>query len=156
MTYQTDTNLLTQYSGAAWSTVGPTSGVWRSWTSNLTNFSTGTVVSKYMRIGRMITYKFSFTHSSGTMGTNPTFSLPVAASVQGDLDFCIARITDSSPFTRFMGWGVGATASTVQVGYVSVGLSIPGYTSITATEPFTWASGDTIFVSGTYEAAADA
>lgn len=155
LAYILDTNLLTQYSGAAWSGVGPTSGAWRSWTPTLTNMTqgNGTVVARYMRVGRMITYKFQFTlGSTSTIGTNPTFSVPVTAAAQGELDMCHTRLLDNSPFTRYFGWSVGATTSTIQIGQSVIDTLV----SITATDPFTWAVNDQIFVSGTYEASADA
>lgn len=157
--YLTDTNLLCQYSGAAWSGIGPSSGAWRSWTPTYSNLTvgSGTVVARYMRVGRMITYKFQFTYGSGSsVGTNPTFAVPVTAAAQGELDMNVCRLTDSSPFTRYIGWAVGATTSTVQIGQLENVVSTLAYVSVTATSPFTWATGDTIFVSGTYEASADA
>ena len=153
--YLTDTNMLCQYSGAAWSGIGPTSGAMRSWTPTLTNMTqgNGTVVARYTRVGRMVTYKFQFTlGSTSSVGTNPTFSVPVTAATQNDLDMNVARLWDNSPFNRYIGWAVGATTSTVQVGENALG----NYTSITSTSPMTWATGDYFYVSGTYEASADA
>lgn len=158
--YLSDVNMLCQYSGSAWVGVGPTNGAWRSYTPTYSNITVGngTVTSRYMRIGRMITYKWQFSlGSTSAIGTNPTFAVPVTAAAQGELDMNVCRFTDNSPFTRYMGWAVGATTSTVEIGQIDIsGLSTTLRTSITATSPFTWASGDSIFVTGTYEASADA
>lgn len=157
--YLTDVNMMCQYSGAAWSGIGPTHGTWRSWTPTLTNMTqgNGTVVARYMRIGRMITYKFQFTlGNTSSMGTDPVFSVPVVAAAQGELDMNVTRITDNSPFTRYFGWSVGATTSTIQLGLADNIVGTFSRVSITSTNPMTWASGDFVFVSGTYEASGDA
>lgn len=160
LAYIVDTNLLTQYSGSAWSGVGPTSGAWRSWTPTLTNMTqgNGTVTARYMRIGRMIAYKFQFTlGSTSTVGTDPTFSVPVTAAAQAELDMNTCRLTEvGTPTNRFFGWAVGATTSTVQVGAMEVIVGILSRTQVTATAPFTWGNTDQMFVSGVYEASADA
>ena len=153
--YLSDSNFLCQYSGTAWSGIGPTSGAWRSWTPTLTNFTqgNGTITARYMRVGRMIRYKFLFTlGSTSTVSTNPTFSLPVTSASQDELDGSICRLLDNSPFTRYIGWAVGATTSTVLI----ASSVADAFVTVDATTPFTWATGDKMFVSGAYEASADA
>jgi hypothetical protein len=87
LTCQDDTNSLTVYSGAAWSTIGPVHGAWTAWTPTLTQSGavTKTVTSgAYIRIGRLIVgYCFLTVTGTGTSSNGIVISTPVTAAVSG-------------------------------------------------------------------------
>jgi len=129
--------------------------VWTDWSPTLTNLTlgNGSVLAKYQRIGRVIFYRFQFTYgSSGSaVGTNPQFSLPVAAAAgNGDTDVfgdCNYKDTGTANY-RGQAWFVSAT--TARIVYFPAGGAAA---NVTATAPHTWASTDVIYVTGFYEAA---
>jgi hypothetical protein len=134
------------------------SPVWQTWTPTYSNLTVGngTVLAQYQRNGDTITWRWKFTlGSTSAMGTNPTVSIPVAAhagySALSDyygranaLDLGVAiypGICEYNSSTNFIlnTWNAAST-------YV-------GTTPYTATVPFTWATGDSVFASGVYQAA---
>jgi hypothetical protein len=133
-------------------------GQWLPWTPTLTNITAGngSVVARYKRIGRSIHYAFRFTlGSTSSISGDPQFTLPAAPETtfinaanaplgRGHIldagtelyDASVHFISGSTVSVR--AWATGGTYSTQAV--------------LSATEPFTWTTGDTIWVSGTYEA----
>jgi hypothetical protein len=84
VTYQDDANSLTNYSGAAWSTIGPVNGALTTWTPTITQLATPTFTNNnswYSRVGRLILGGFFVTLTgSGTAANVITLALPVAAN----------------------------------------------------------------------------
>ena len=135
--------------------LGPPDAVWTAWTPTLTNLTlgNGTMAAAYTRTGRTVHYRFKFTlGSTSTVGTNPIFTVPVnmAGAYGGDDPVGDGSIRDASAGItwRIQPWW--ASASTLYLlHYAAAGTAAV----ITATAPFTWATGDVIRASGSYEAA---
>lgn len=131
---------------------------WTSWTPTLTNITvgSGTSVGAYQRVGRTIHYRWKFTYGAGSaVGTGPTFTLPVAPAAFYTANFPMhnaVHMLDSGT-TVFRGTTEFSSGSTVTILAAGAGASVVDRVSITSSVPMTWATGDTIMITGTYEAA---
>lgn len=131
------------YTGSAW-----TAGAWTTYTptvTNLTKGSGGTLTAAWSQDGKTVSASGQFVFGPGSaVGTLPTFTLPSAA-VRDAVG--AARLVDSG--TR----GYSATCY-VTTGSDQVRFALPTAVDyITATNPMTWATGDQIVWSITYEVA---
>lgn len=157
VTYQVDTNTLTVYSGAAWSTIGPAHGALTSWTPAVTQAVsvTCTTSSQYQRVGRWVSGFFYLTVTGAGTAANPVnIACPVTnASPIAPLPCGVAYIFDSSANTMYN--GVLSIESSSLFGIrQSGGVVDPrfGVTLFTAG----LASSDTLVGTFSYLAAADA
>ena len=139
--------------GAAWASWTPTlTAAFGSWT-----LGNGTLDCKYIQIGKTVHYRFSFTFGSTSAMpiVQPRFSLPVTAATYGGASgtpIGLVHIEDSGT-GNFVGM-VEMFSTTVAIPFyqalsgtnISVG-------NISTTAPMTWATGDQLNCSGTYEAA---
>jgi hypothetical protein len=157
LTWLEDVNRYESYSGSAWEQV-VTPGGWVAYTptNNLT-LGNGTLSAFYSRIGKTVTVRIRFTlGSTSVMPSFPTFNLPFTASSQSLISTAIvgnsfhfdssADITVFGRARTFSGSqcdGVldSVSGSQIRIGYVS------------ATNPFTWGTGDRHELQLTYEAA---
>lgn len=126
---------------------------WGTWTPTFTNFTQGdaTVTARFVRIGRTIHYRLAVTlGGTSAMGSNPTFTLPVAAVSMGSTEpMGIASLRDegTADYAATVRVGSTTTATLFSLGASSV------HTTITSTAPFTWVSTDKFYAQGAYEAA---
>jgi len=128
-------------------------GAWTSWTPTVTQSVSVTVTntrSRYARYGRTIHFSLELTVTgSGTAANAVVFSLPAtAASSSGVIG--IGYIDDDSATARFA--GRVALASTTTFVLQPTSTDVRGSLG-SATFTAGLASGDTIKISGTYEAA---
>jgi hypothetical protein len=141
----TDINLI----GGAWSTYTPT------WTAVTTNpvLGNGTIAGRYKLIGD----KTCHVQIKLTMGSTTTFgsgnylfSLPTGTSQETSLLFPlgVGMVIDASPTNRYA-YFVGINSSSTVVLWSPAS---PG-ASVTQAAPITFASGDSIYLSFTYELA---
>jgi len=137
---------------------GDFGGFWSSWTPTLANITqgNGTVVAEFTRIGDLVTYMFRFVlGSTSAIGTTPTFTLPVAAHadyVGAVMDYGRGQARDTGTGS-FELVGLVSSGTVVQPVCLDASNPIASYSGITATSPFTWTTGDSFFVSGTYRTA---
>lgn len=130
-------------------------GAWTTWSPTLTNLSlgNGTLIAKYWRSGRTVGVRLRFTlGSTSTVGTQPTFSLPVNGAADYVSEWVIGNAT-------LIDNGVKAWSGYVQMTGANSALiraddGAGAFTTVTATVPFTWATGDYFMLTATYEAAA--
>lgn len=158
---QDDANSITIYSGAAWSTIGPVHGIWTAYTPSITQSVNVTLTvnnSSYMRVGRMIHYRFTLSVTgAGTAANLVTLSMPVNinyVSDHGSLGYF--QIHDISATTTYFGAAVPAGAGAIKgMANTNGGVAAPtffGTTTFTAA----LASGDIVSGWVIFEAAADA
>ena len=132
--------------GDPWTAYTPT------WTATTTNpaIGNGTIVGSYSEVGKWIRFRLKVTMgSTTTYGSGAyLFSLPVAplASLSSDAFNVQGVVFDTSATARafrsgYLG-GASALALADQAGAV-----------VNATVPFTLANGDSISITGSYEAA---
>lgn len=140
-------NLTSGLSGSSWA--------WSIWSPAYTNLTigNGTVVLKYIQIGKTVHFRFKFTlGSTSAVGTNPTVSLPVTASTEYDnvrSSLGIGRYDDNNG-SDYAGHLEAASTTTFGFNFAD---SNSALANIGASSPFAWAVSDGIFATGTYEAA---
>lgn len=127
-------------------------GAWTTWTPTFANFTKGsaTVNARYIQIGKTVHYSLEITLSGSTMGSNPTFSLPVATNTKTVMfPMGVGYILDNgtASYNMRIRW---ASTTTVEMSYWNSSATGAGISSST---PMTWANGDSISINGTYEAA---
>lgn len=129
--------------GWAWTSYSP------AWTATGTApaIGNGTITGKYFRVGTRITAQIKVNFgSSTTFGTgNYRFSLPLTCVASDNL-LGIAMGTDAAVANYFAGTAI-VTTTTLAV------LVSGAATQWGQLVPFTWASGDSLVIQVTYEAA---
>jgi hypothetical protein len=147
---ETDTDRVLYYDGTGWIILmEPT----QSYTPTLANLTigNGTLTGIYHRSDGYCDFSVSVTFgSTTTMGTDPTIGLPVATNLIRENELSVAMV-DVSPVVRYTGHNVAATGggSTVVVQALASGANVFA-TSITATVPMTWTTGDALYVAGRF------
>jgi hypothetical protein len=139
---------------AAEDAFAPLSGVWTSYSPAASaafgsGFApgNGTLVGRYVQMGKTVIGSILFTLGSTTVISGlPLFTLPVTALAA---DWPV-EVMLKKPLSN---WWVGASfaLNTNSILVAAVGAS--GATAFTAALPMTWAAGDSIWASFTYEAA---
>jgi hypothetical protein len=134
---------------------------WQSWTPTWTNLTVGNGTldyARYKQVGKNVEFRLKFTlGSTSSVGTTPSFTLPVTShgdymAVSSVLGGTNSR--DSSTSAVATGFTYWASATTANPTYFVVSGSQVNRATFTSTTPFTWATGDIIECSGSYEAAA--
>lgn len=141
-------------------TAGELGGAWQSWTPTWTNFTTGNgtlTYAKYTQVGKTVHFRLRFVLGSTSAVTGIIgFSLPVDTNseyVAADIVTRNVQFLDGSAGTRVFGLSILGSSSRLDVFAEGVAGTYTGISSPSSIVPFTWASGDQIQVSGTYEAA---
>lgn len=134
-----------------------TTWAWQSWTPTWANLTIGnaTVEAKYSIMGKTVRFKLVATlGSSSSVGTSPTFTLPVTSATVSVANAYIgaSRLKDANGDTNPGAVLHGTTTTAGLIAYDSNG-TFPRESGITSTNPFTWASGDIIFANGEFEMA---
>ena len=145
----TDTDLLTMYTGSAWVEYGRY-GAWQSYTPTWGNLTVGngTVVTKYVRIGSMVTYTGKITIGS-TTSISGFVSVALPVNAQDGFMNGSARYSDDG--TRNYVGAVSIASGGTSLGFTHS--ESGGFGSWNATNPFTPAAGDLVSWNITYEAA---
>lgn len=129
-----------------------------TWTST-TNpaIGNGTIAGHYVQLGKTVHFRVKITMGSTTTYGSGGYSvgLPVAHNHGAESAIGRVHMLDTSASTRYGGqaYTVSSNSDTVFLSYTQASLSLNSSGGITATGPFTWASGDILTVTGTYEAA---
>lgn len=130
-------------------------GTWDSWTPTWDGSSpaivNGTLTGRYCQVEKTVHFRITLTAGSSTTfgGANWTFTLPVAATgyVTGaGIPVGIAVCWDTSASGRFH-------RQAFLVGSSTIGIAAEAGTRVGSASPFTWANGDSLVITGTYEAA---
>lgn len=155
--YLLDSNTLTVYSGAAWSTIGPAHGALTSWVPAVVQGATPTLTvnfAQYSRVGRAVSGQFfvSLT-AAGTAANVVQITLPVAAANNVGSLIGFATLADLSLSLQYDGGLIVGSSTTMLIrsGTTAIDAYL-GSTNFTAA----LASGDTIRGFFQYTAAADA
>ena len=129
---------------------GQYSGVWTAYTPTPTNFTlgNGTMTAKYRKGQGYVEFDMTVTlGSTSVMGTSPYFSLPVTPTDNGGWT---VRLKDPGNNLYLGTAESSAVTSAVYIYILTVVGTALSYSGITATSPFTWATGDAIVVHGIY------
>lgn len=136
--------------GGAWATYTP------SWTATVVapSIEDGTLVGYHMRAGRLIHFRIVLTGGASTdFGGGPwVLGLPVDAAATSGRLWVTGTARDDSASNDYLIGGIipGGPTLNLRTLPATAGNSL---TNLNATTPFTWAAGDTLTISGTYEAA---
>ena len=143
---------LQYYDSSAWVNLG--TGKWQTWTPTYAGLTlgNGTVVARYLEIG-----KYGYAYLRITLGSTSSLSAVTAVTISNPstMDFAISIATNVTPIGQvefrdegtnsYMGVIGYASTTTVQPRSFSVsGSLVSGATSTISTFPFTWGSTDTI------------
>lgn len=114
--------------------------------------TTGTNDAKYAQIGKTVIFsaKFTFGASSAVTGSL-TLTLPVAGRATGSGIF--AGVFSDTGTNDFIATPVMTSATVLTLYATNAAGTYASRTATSSTIPFTWVSGDIIYVSGVYEAA---
>ena len=144
------------FNSGAWTAYTPT---WSTQTgSNTPSFGNATVDCKWNKFGRMVVVRFSITFGSTTnFGAAPTgsdnwqFSLPVAAAGTTDEGLGFMEMYQSGTANGIARVKLYSTTG-IRLG-VSAGSTANIGADVDSTQPFTWASGNTLRGTFIYESA---
>lgn len=134
----------------------------QSWNPTFAGWTIGSggsagTTAKYIQIGKIVHFYVTSTlgTSGQSVGTNPTFSLPITASAAqaapGDLP--IASLTGNPAGTNYSGVAWCASTTTALMIFQNASATYLTTAGATATVPNTWASGNHFSAHGWYEAA---
>lgn len=135
--------------------------VWQSWSPTLTNLTlgSGTLTARYFNQGGLVMFSFTFTLGAGSaIGTEPQFSPPVTpvnwgynpVSPSGVIHTGMVSM-ENNGVENYQGVSlVSATNSNIRMFVYSQGGTYGAVTPVTASVPFTWATGDTLQARGWY------
>lgn len=127
--------------------------VWQAWTPTYTNLTVGNGVhqSFYTQIGKTIIARLGFAFgSTSSMGSSPTFTLPVTSKSTYTGGENIGGMRYVANFTGYMGYAQWSSITTA----VLQSLGVSGAdTTITSSIPNTWGTAGTIYGTIMYEAA---
>lgn len=134
--------------GDPWTSYTPT------WSSSATAVAigNGTQVGAYINAGKLVTFRAKITMgSTTTYGTGSyRIALPVSMSTSDPGRFAVALLDSSAGATyQGMTYSVAGTLAPIAIDNGTAGGAIQ---AVTSAVPFTFATGDTIEVVGTYEA----
>lgn len=123
-----------------------------AWTPTLTGITVGngTVVARWQKTGKEIHFQITITLGSTSLITGEIyFVLPVWALQQTVL---IGGLYDANTYTRYLAMCM-LENNLCYVRVTNASATYVTQTNLSATIPFTWATGDAIHISGTYESA---
>jgi hypothetical protein len=136
---------------------GEPGGAWNSWTPTWTNFTVGngTVSASYKQIGDTVDIKMIVTlGSTSAVSGDVDFSLPVTAVSPSSITSIGNTLSRDVSVGNFIDGRVGTfSATNVKFYTVEVSGSVLRLKALSATSPFTWATGDIMTLSARYEAA---
>lgn len=149
--YEQDTDIYWAYTGAAWIQLA-TIGAWSTYAPTNTNITVGngTQAARWTRFGRTVHVAYSLVWGSTTSyGGDIQVGMPVAAGAGVNAFVGSAEMFDSgtASFAGVCRLAGGGSAATV------IAADGAGDRAVDATNPMTWATGDTLRLSITYEAA---
>ena len=132
---------------------------WTSYTPTLGGFTlgNGTWSAAYAKVGKVCTFRAVLTFGTTTAAATafPTITLPATAAAATNVPMLVTFV-DSSTSAYYMGAARQSSTTVVTIGIPGpagvIGPSIL-HTTCTTTTPFTWATGDQIIVTGTYQLA---
>ncbi len=130
---------------------------WQDWTPSYTNITVGngTVVARYVQDGKTVHVYFSFTlGSTSSIDGLLSVSLPVEASSSVTLIFStLGQAVFEDAGATYLGHVRLQTSTTWRPAYFGVSGTLISQLPPDTTSPFTWATGDSLECSFTYEAA---
>jgi len=127
-------------------------GVMAAWTPTLSGITigSGTVDARYCKIGKLVYFEINIVLAANSSITGAvSFSIPSASR---STRFIYGFIIDAgATFYMLSGEVIYSACNCWAVG--SAGGYVTPFTALSSTVPMTWATGDSLHLSGTYEVA---
>jgi hypothetical protein len=153
--YDTDLAAPIYSDGTVWrNAMGGTAHDWEAYTPTLGGagwaVGDGTLTGAYAQLGKTVFWRCKLTFGgTSTYGAgSPSITLPVTGQA-GAQGHAVGVATDASP-ANFYALPIRNSTTTVTLTVIGTGGL---FGAVTSTAPITWASGDAIEITGTYEAA---
>ena len=140
--------------------LAPFSAAWTSWTPTFTNLTTtsGTLTAKYLKVGRLVQFNVRFVFGASSAVTGDVNMTTPTARAEGRSGIYNLTLFDAGT-GNYIGAVLPSTSDTSLLVLralgddAGVGSNHIIQSALSSTIPFTWGTGDEIYVSGTYEAA---
>ena len=146
LVYETDTDRLVIWNGSSWTLdYGP--GRWTQFTPSWSNLTVGNATQsfRYSEIGNVMHIEGTITlGSTSSVGTGPRFTIPNSRTGTGVTLGSWLRLEDLGT-NNFHGL-IYTASSTIELYTTNVGGTYPTLANISSSVPFTWTSGDVIYV----------
>jgi hypothetical protein len=131
-----------------------------TFTPSITNFTlgNGTSVGKFVRVNKLVYFRvaISFGSTTSIAAGNKDLTLPIAAVNAASLDGLniLVHYYDLNLSVAVFNQPAICIGSTlVRLGANNVAGTYDSFVDLSATVPFTWATGDVLNIAGTYEVA---
>ena len=133
---------------------GTSLGAWTAYTPTVGGtgwaIGNGTAAGYHRQLGKTVHFRIQITFGSTSTFGSSALRVTAPATGAGYTNTTIAELYDSSAAAHYLAHIIWFSSSTLEV--YTVGTNGLG-AGVTSTAPFTWASGDILQVSGTYEVA---
>jgi hypothetical protein len=155
--YDSGTDLL-RWNGAAWDTYVKAPGAWTSYTPTWTgsgsnpSLGNGTLVGRYCKIGRQVTVHINLIPGSTTTYGSGTYNwaIPFAAASVGCSYVMTAHFLGTD---RWMGQAIASPGASAIGAFFNISATNTRIDVMTPTRPETFANGNQLRITGTYESA---
>jgi hypothetical protein len=130
-------------------------GDYTAWTPTFGNFTlgNGTLTARYIKIGKFVHAYFNVTMgSTSVMGSNPNFTVPFTAQL-GPYNMPAFASLEDTGVSIASANAVFVSTTTMEIGTIITSSATASLGIITATNPFTWGTGDRFWANIIYEAA---
>jgi len=146
----------TAATGLAWATPSG-GGTWTSWTPTWTNLTVGngTVTARYLKVGGLVNFKIQLIFGSTTSVTgriSSTWPVTPSSGNSAQSAAVIVQFEDAGVAPVYGAFfNAGATTSGFEILAINTSGTYAAAAVLSSTVPITWATGDYITISGSYE-----
>lgn len=139
-------------------TAGQPGGAWLAYTPTCDGISNTTRTGAYIKLGKTVFFRAKvLLTGTSVVSATPDIGLPLASVADTPSSAFEVRLADAGPNLWYAGQAVEINADKVTIYALRDQGSTTTYSygvAVTSAIPFTWATGDYIEVSGTYETSA--
>jgi hypothetical protein len=140
----------TAATGLAWD------GIWTNFTPSWTGLTVGngTQVARYRKVGKTVDVyvKFTLGSTSSLSASLNYFALPFNLAYTSNGDTVIGGLDDASPADNKTGIGE-FNGNNIIISALATNATFATHSRVTSTNPFTWTTNDSFWISVRYEAA---
>ena len=152
-----------QYASGSWRTLADSrgAGAWQDFTPTLSNgWANGnaTTTGRYIQNGKLVTFYAQIvlgsTTTKGASAMTVSLPVPAVAALTGSQGSLFSGSVLDAGIVEYITWPIQASSTTLTIYPIktdSTWMQLAG--AVTSTVPFTWGTGDSVYYSGTYEAA---
>lgn len=157
--YETDTTETLFWTGSAWVATAR-AGAWRtyapSWTAATTNptIGNGTITGRYVQFGKLVSFEVEIVGGSTTAWGTGSYSITAPVTPVGRRLQFTGSLRDSSASATYPLFGEFTSGASTTVFLRRLPATAGGnFGNVDSANPITLATGDSLTIAGTYEAA---